>query len=181
MTHIPRAADIPQGRGDCSIARRPKNDGIGKDALVEYVEKHSDLHFELKIPKLMRDQGLSCEQGGHCSDPLTQKSREFDIRCRVVQRRSHVQIAVECKDLKKNFPLLVPALPRTAEESCCEVAVVCRSAQDDDGVRRADHRRGLDGVSCQATACHGLSVDLPIRRSRRHINRSSGTRHWQGR
>lgn len=106
------------------MARQLRDDEIGQDTLIEYLETRSDFHFELKILKMMRDSGLPCEHGGHYSDPITQKSREFDIRCRVMEDKCHVQLAVECKNLKKNFPLLVSTLPRTVEESYHEAVVI---------------------------------------------------------
>ena len=106
------------------MARQLRDDEIGQDTLVDYLETRSDFHFELKILKMMRDHGLPCEHGGHYSDPVTRKSREFDIRCRVAHDRCHVQLAVECKNLKNNFPLLISALPRTVEESYHDTVVI---------------------------------------------------------
>lgn len=106
------------------MARQLRDDEIGQGTLVDYLETRSDFHFELKILKMMRDHGLPCEHGGHYSDPVTRKSREFDIRCRVAHGRCHVQLAVECKNLKKNFPLLVSTLPRTVDESYHEAVVI---------------------------------------------------------
>lgn len=106
------------------MARQLRDNEIGQDLLIEYLETQSDFHFELKILKMMRDHLLPCEHGGHYSDPVTGKSREFDIRCRVAQGRCHVQLAVECKNLRKNFPLLISTLPRTVEESYHEAVVI---------------------------------------------------------
>lgn len=103
---------------------RLKEDPIGQATLLEYLETKSDFHFELKVLKMMRDLGLPCEHGGHYTDPVTKKSREFDIRCRAAAGPFQVQLAVECKNLQPHFPLLVTAVRRPAAESYHDVARV---------------------------------------------------------
>ena len=49
--------------------------------LNEYLsESTSDFSFELEVLKELRSHHLKCEHGGHYEDPVTKKSREFDIR-----------------------------------------------------------------------------------------------------
>lgn len=101
-----------------------RNEPVDQATLLQYLETKSDFHFELKVLKMMRDLGLPCEHGGHYTDPVTKKSREFDIRCRVVVGPLRVQLAIECKNVKPNFPLLVTAVRRSVGESYHDVALV---------------------------------------------------------
>jgi len=106
------------------MAKPLREDEIGQDTLIEYLDTKSDFHFELKILKMMKDHGLPCEHGGHYVDPVTQKSREFDIRCRIAAGRFRLQLAVECKNLRVSNPLLVTAVARTKDESYHQAAVI---------------------------------------------------------
>lgn len=94
-----------------------KSDPIGVADLTKYLENDSDFDFELQVLHSLRDFGVDCEHGGHYEDPVTKKSREFDIRLRVKDGRFHLFAAIECKNLRKNFPLLVSCVPRTPDES----------------------------------------------------------------
>jgi len=57
-----------------------KTDSIKKDDLVEYLDSCSDFSFELSVLKMLRESDVDCEHGGLYEDPVTGKSREFDIR-----------------------------------------------------------------------------------------------------
>ena len=106
------------------MAKQLKGEGISQDTLIEYLDTKSDFQFELKILKMMKDHGLPCEHGGHYVDPVTKLSREFDIRCRVAAGRYRLQLAVECKNLQRNFPLLVSAVQRSENECYHDAAII---------------------------------------------------------
>lgn len=97
---------------------------IESEDLVDYLDGHSDFSFELKVLKLLRDAKFDCEHGGHYTDPVTKKSREFDIRARYHLENLHVRLSVECKNVRDNFPVLLSRLPRTKEESFNHVCIL---------------------------------------------------------
>lgn len=98
------------------MAKR-KSAAIGVAELTKYLETESDFDFELRVLHFLRTFGFECEHGGHYEDPVTRKSREFDIRLRAKHGDFHLFAAIECKNLRPDFPLLVSCVPRTPDEA----------------------------------------------------------------
>ena len=67
---------------------------------------------------LLQSLGVKCEHGGVYEDPVTEKARQFDIRGLLeIGKINRVRLAVECKNIRANFPLAVLTVPRSTEES----------------------------------------------------------------
>jgi hypothetical protein len=94
---------------------------IGQSDISDYLSVHSDFSFELQVLKLLRSRSISCGHGGHYTDPVTNKSREFDIRARTSIENVTARLAIECKNIRANFPIVVSRLPRSKEDSFNEV------------------------------------------------------------
>ena len=101
-----------------------KPDSVQKSDLVEYLDSYSDFSFELSVLKMLRENGLECEHGGLYEDTVTGKSREFDIRAINTISNFRVRLAVECKNIRENFPILISCIPRHEDESYHQIAVV---------------------------------------------------------
>lgn len=101
-----------------------KSNSITETDLSEYLNSYSDFSFELRVLKMLREKGLQCEHGGHYRDPVTDKSREYDIRATKTIKNKRLRMAVECKNIGKNFPLLVSCIPRKEQESYHQIALV---------------------------------------------------------
>ena len=99
-----------------------KPDRISDTDLSEYLNLHSDFGFELSVLKMLREGGVGCEHGGHYQDPVTGKSREFDIRAIKTIGNLRVRMAVECKNIGENFPILISCIPRHEQDSYHQVA-----------------------------------------------------------
>jgi hypothetical protein len=106
------------------VAKRKKLKEIGAADMLEYLSGYSDFSFELQTLGLVRAHGLDCEHGGLYKDPITKKMREFDIRATAREGRYSVRLAIECKNIRENFPLLVSCVPRHDSESFHDVALV---------------------------------------------------------
>ena len=63
--------------------------------------------------------------GGTYEDPVTKKTRQYDIRAVKKNADRRISLAVECKALRDSFPLLVSRVPRTKDESHHEV-IICQ-------------------------------------------------------
>lgn len=102
-----------------------KSDPITQADLKAYIKDESDFAFELKVLKLLFDKSVDCEHGGHYEDPVEGKSREFDIRARFVSpdSKTHVSMAVECKNIRENFPVHISCVPRRPEEAYHYIAL----------------------------------------------------------
>jgi hypothetical protein len=94
-----------------------KNDKILAKDLSEYLNSYSDFSFELAVLKMLRASDIDCEHGGHYEDPVTNKSREFDIRAIKTIQQYRVRMAIECKNIRENFPILISCIPRHEQES----------------------------------------------------------------
>ena len=90
---------------------------ITKPDLIEYLDRHSDFSFEIKTLNTLIGLGCACEHGGSYDDPVTQKPRQFDIRATLQFENRFLRLAVECKNIRSNNPLLVSCLPRRDEEA----------------------------------------------------------------
>lgn len=101
-----------------------KADRILQSDLLEYLNSYSDFSFELAVLKMLRGNGLSCEHGGLYEDAVTKKSREFDIRAIITIQKYRVRLAIECKNIRENFPILISCVPRHEQESYHQVALV---------------------------------------------------------
>lgn len=103
-----------------------KDEPITQDDLLKYLDESSDFAFELRVLKLIHYYGFACKHGGPYSDPITGKTRQFDIRAtRTLTGRDNegytICLAVECKNLRPHCPLMVLTVPRTADESYHQV------------------------------------------------------------
>lgn len=101
-----------------------KSDPISSNDMNEYLEGYSDFSFELSILKMAREEGLECEHGGLYEDPVTKKYREFDIRAIRTIGDYRIRLAIECKNIRKNFPILASCVPRDESESYHQIVLV---------------------------------------------------------
>jgi hypothetical protein len=99
------------------------DDDINRNDIREYIESRSDFYFELQVLYYLKELGLTCHHGGLYQDPITNKTREYDIRA--FKKIKHYQLAfsVECKNVKSNFPVVTLRVPRPRHESFHEVIV----------------------------------------------------------
>lgn len=98
-----------------------KDTAIVQADLLEYLNTSSDFAFELRCLERLSSLGFQCQHGGSYTDPVTRKTRQFDIRAQKSHENLRVQCAVECKNLDASFPLLVMCVPRPSDESFHEL------------------------------------------------------------
>ncbi len=101
-----------------------KPEPIRAEDLSEYLESSSDFSFELSTLRMLTSLGLKCAHGGLYDDPVTGKAREFDIRAVATASKTRIRLAIECKNIRENFPVLVSCVPRKETESYHEIAFV---------------------------------------------------------
>ncbi|MGQ0555763.1 MAG: hypothetical protein ACT4PN_07455 [Nitrospiraceae bacterium] len=124
-----------------------KGDRILQSDLLEYLNTYSDFSFELAVLKMLRENGLSCEHGGLYEDAVTKKSREFDIRAIITIQRCRVQLAIECKNIRENFPILISCVPRHEQESYHQVALVHEPKSDSSFMSLTIHNSRAETLS----------------------------------
>jgi len=96
-------------------------DPITQSDIKKYLNNYSDFSFELQVLKKFTDLGFECSHGGTYEDPVTNKSREYDIRALLKKKFIRVHLSIECKNLRENFPLVVHCLERKENESYNEL------------------------------------------------------------
>jgi hypothetical protein len=105
------------------MAKQLKAATITEADLNEYLNSTSDFAFELKILRQLNDMNFKCYHGGGYQDPVTGKTRQFDIRCYLSWQHRSAFLAVECKNLSQSFPLLVSRMPRDESEAFLDLIV----------------------------------------------------------
>jgi len=108
------------------------SDPITADDLGKYLET-SDFQLELDVFNSFVSHGIRPSHGGTYTDPVTSKDRQYDIRAEITHGICHLKLAVECKNLKENFPLLISQVPRMLDESYHEVILGRRHSHPVEG------------------------------------------------
>jgi len=109
--------DIPPGIGYLQTMAKLQSQPIADTDLCEFVTGNSDFAFEMQVLARLSSEGFSCLHSGSYCDPVTRKIRQFDIRACKNTGNSTLSLAVECKNLRSNNPLLLSAVPRTSAEA----------------------------------------------------------------
>lgn len=104
---------------------RLKDTEINIDTIKRYIEENSDFSFEMKVLRKLSQLNFECEHSGTYEDPVTKKSREFDIRAtKEVYENCNISLAVECKNLRANFPLVIHCVERSEAEAKHELFII---------------------------------------------------------
>ena len=100
---------------------QPSQKEITAADLTDYLNSESDFAFEIRAIKELQKAG-DVLHGGTYMDAITGKPRQFDIRVTISKDRCVIRLAVECKNLKTTFPLLVSCLLRRDDEAFQHIA-----------------------------------------------------------
>ena len=105
---------------------RLSDDAITVDDLKRYIQGVSDFAFEVSVLKLLTDASYSCRHSGTYDDPVSGKTREFDIHAELdVPTAGHIpvfiRLAVECKNVKPNYPLVLHRVRRVRREAFIDI------------------------------------------------------------
>jgi hypothetical protein len=109
------------------MAKQLETNPITAADLSEYLRTQDDFAFELEILQLCLRGAFAVEHGGTYQDLVTAKDRQFDIRMVDFRENFVIRLAIECKNLKTNFPLLVSCVPRRTQESFHDIVISRRS------------------------------------------------------
>lgn len=96
---------------------KPRAVSISAKDLETFVATESDFAFEMQVLTVLKHAGFHCSHAGTYQDPITRKIRQFDLQGGKVDGECMLALAVECKNLRHNFPLLISAVPRTWPEA----------------------------------------------------------------
>jgi hypothetical protein len=131
---------------------RSKDAPVDQSVLLEYLNSSSDFAFELLCLKTLKDLGCDCQHGGSYTDPITKKTRQFDIRfqkeCKNMPLNCRFLCAVECKNLNTTFPLLVQSIPRSPDESFHNVIISYQPGMFKQEITRSPAFEEICGTIC---------------------------------
>lgn len=155
-----------------------KSDQISKNDLLEYLDSYSDFSFELSVLKMLRERNIECEHGGHYEDPVTNKSREFDIRATKTINNSQagtanlrVRMAIECKNIRENFPILISCIPRHEQESHHQIVLVSEPKYDSFAVIAGYQESRAKMISIRGSHCL-YKMNEPVGKSTVQVGRA---------
>ena len=97
-----------------------KDKAVGVETINRYLATRSDFAFEMEILQIVK---AHCPEytrwGGVYYDSNTGKQREFDIRTELPvggEAQNWLMLAIECKNIEKNYPLVVSCTKRSENE-----------------------------------------------------------------
>jgi len=96
--------------------------------ISKILDENSGFTLEMKVVSLLTSKKFEVEHGGTYEDPVTKKSRQFDVRAMFRDESRVIRIAAECKALSKNCPLVIQRVPRTSNESFHDAYFVHKAA-----------------------------------------------------
>lgn len=105
------------------MAAKYLNDPITKEDVESYIRNESDFGFELSVLDEIKKHDFIYKHSGSYEDPVLQKTREFDILAKKSIHNNCLFLAVECKNFKRSFPLVIHCTQRTSEESYNEIII----------------------------------------------------------
>lgn len=89
--------------------------------IEEFLTTQDDFSLELQVFGAAQCLELQASHGGTYEDPLTKKARQYDVRVSAERSVHRIDLAVECKSLRRSCPLLISRIPRIGAESFHEV------------------------------------------------------------
>lgn len=128
-----------------------KTDIVTDAALEKYLLASDDFAFEIAcLRELQKRPALKVSHAGTYSDPVTRKSRQFDIRIEFSPLRYlRIAVALECKNLRPFFPLTISRLPRRPEEAFHELLLPEPEVEPADGLLAMASSRALKATRSQ--------------------------------
>src|SRR3954470_1609850 len=88
---------------------------ITPQVIRDVAEREDDFGFEMRVGKIIRIGNDGWEHGGTYIDPFGGVPRQFDYRTVFKHEDQWIRLAVECKNLSPNIPLVVCGAKRRTE------------------------------------------------------------------
>src|SRR5580700_9207711 len=95
----------------------PTTTAITAADISDYLASADDFAFEREVYSVAKGLGFHTQHAALYIDPVTGKPRQFDVRASIAPGQNKVALAIECKSLTMDFPLLVSCVPRETNES----------------------------------------------------------------
>jgi hypothetical protein len=97
-------------------------DPITADDINEFLTDRDDFDLELFAYRALKNNGWSPRHGGTYTDPISSMPRQYDLRGTAnFSRDTKIHLAIECKSLAPDNPLVISRAPRTETESVHDI------------------------------------------------------------
>jgi len=92
---------------------------INAETITAMLSEHDDFGFEMRVRALLEKQGARVQHGWTYLDPNLGKLRQFDLRCELYHWTDacRIRLALECKNISRESPVVVSGALRTKAES----------------------------------------------------------------
>ncbi|MGM9489738.1 hypothetical protein [Ideonella sp. YS5] len=94
-----------------------RDDAITASDVADYLATRDDFALELFVYSQARALGLQATHGGAYEDPVSKKTRQYDVRASLLKSNRRIDLAIECKSLRPSYPLLLSRIGRVEAES----------------------------------------------------------------
>ena len=105
-------------------SRNPNDQPFSAEEIDAFLSsgREADFLLELEVLNVLAEFNYNLSFCGRYEDPISQKTREFDIRARQLSRNSNkmLALAVECKNIPVKSPILALCSSRTSDEANIE-------------------------------------------------------------
>jgi hypothetical protein len=111
--------------------------------IAQFLDDRDDFDLELFALRSLSERGWAAHHGGTYIDPFTGKPRQYDVWGRAeFPMHCDVLMAVECKSLTPEFPLIVSRVPRTQDDAEHDLIKTWRRANIGDSVSMVENSQG---------------------------------------
>lgn len=119
--------------------------------IEQYLDSRDDFELELFAVRTLKDNGWEVRHGGRYIDPVKGIGRQYDVRTwREFEAGRRVGLAVECKSLSPEFPLVISRVPRPPSDIGHDVLV-----------RRYNEENQCDDLSLRRPLTTGAYIYYP--------------------
>ena len=141
------------------------------------VTEEDDFGHELRVGHAIREcEAIEVQHGGTYTDSVTQKPRQFDYRCLLRKEEAMLSLAVECKNLSPNAPLIICGLGRREDEAFhhvieSQIGLIHRSWGVVDGLLSTTRRASREDAFYNSKKFVGKSL-VRIQASKKPMSRT---------
>lgn len=114
--------------------KKPQETPPSADAILGEWNNRSGFALEMRVMQALRRAGYECTHGLTYSDPKTKVDRQFDLRATRVRGNTCMRLAVECKEISAQYPLVFGRVPRDITEAGHQLVVSAEKDLDTTGM-----------------------------------------------
>lgn len=100
-----------------------KDKEIKLNDVKDFLQEDVDFSFEMKVLNKLVKLGYSCAHSGTYIDPVSKINRKFDIRANISNKNHKLSLAIQCKNIPSDSPLIASCVIRKKHEAFHDLVV----------------------------------------------------------